>query len=122
MFEQIHAHVQNCEACKLQARPTHQEQAHPIPVEGLFDRWEIDLVGPLSLTPRGNRYIAVAVEGLSHWPEAAPISQKTGAEVADFIYSHIYCRCNGITQLHSLLTDIIYILDVLGIETRTLGY
>jgi hypothetical protein len=92
MFEQIQAHVQNCEACKLQARPTHQEQAHPIPVEGLFDRWEIDLVGPLPLTPRGNRYIAVAVEGLSRWPEAAPISQKTGAEVADFIYSHIYCR------------------------------
>jgi len=61
-------------------------------VEGLFDRWEIDLIGPLPLTPRGKRFIAVAVEGLTRWPEAAPLTQKTGAEVANFIYTNIYCR------------------------------
>src|SRR3954466_2721301 len=92
IFEQVQDYVHNCESCKLQAKPTHREQAHPIPVEGLFARWEIDLVGPLPFTPRGKRFIAVAVEGLTRWPEAAPLSQKTGAEVGDFIYSNIYCR------------------------------
>ena len=34
----------------------------------------------------------MAVEGLTRWPEAAAITQKTGAEVANFIYTNIYCR------------------------------
>ena len=92
-FQNVQDYLQNCEACKLQARPSHKEQARPILVEGIFDRWEIDLVSPFPLTPRGNRYIAVAVEGLTRWPEAAPLAQKTGAEVANFIYTNIYCRC-----------------------------
>jgi hypothetical protein len=91
-FTNIQDYVKNCNSCKLQVKKMHQEPARPIPVEGLFDRWEIDLVGPLPLTPRGKRFIAVAVEGLTRWPEAIPLSQKTGAEVANFIYTNIYCR------------------------------
>ena len=92
LYQNVQDHIKNCEECKLQAKPTHKEPANPILVEGLFDRWEIDLIGPLPLTPRGKRFIAVAVEGLTRWPEAAPLTQKTGAEVANFIYTNIYCR------------------------------
>ncbi|KAG9299036.1 hypothetical protein G9A89_020349 [Geosiphon pyriformis] len=38
-------------------------------MEQSFDHIGIDLVGPLTITSRGNRYIAVAMDYLTKWPE-----------------------------------------------------
>ena len=56
----------------------------------LFHRWGIDLIGPLQVTERGNRYIVVATEYLSKWMEAKAIPDKSGQEVHAFLLDLVF--------------------------------
>eukprot|EP00731_Ephydatia_muelleri_P012191 Em0006g1085a len=85
--------VTECDSCQ---RTNHSIKAphlplQPIPITGLWNLWGVDLIGPLTLTPRGNRYIIVATDYFSKWPEAAPLQNKEATTVAHFMYS-LYCR------------------------------
>ena len=51
----------------------------------------VDIIGPLHLTTCGNRYIAVATDYFSKWPEACALPNKNATSVANFLYS-LYCR------------------------------
>ena len=51
----------------------------------------IDMIGPLPLTKKGNRYIVTLVDYFSKWPEAAPLPDKTAPGVALFLYE-LFCR------------------------------
>ena len=44
-------------------------QKRTIPLTDIFERWDIDIVGPLPITRKGNRYIVVAIDYFSRWPE-----------------------------------------------------
>ena len=52
----------------------------------------IDFVGPLPLTTSGNKYIIVAMDYFTKWPEAKAVSNATAEQVAIFIYEDIICR------------------------------
>ena len=41
----------------------------------------MDLIGPLPVTPRGNKYIIKSTDYFSKWAEAAPLQDKTAAGV-----------------------------------------
>src|SRR6266540_5120625 len=58
----------------------------------IFERWGIDIVGPLPLTRKGNRYIVVAMDYFSRWPEVRPLKAANVETVATFIYEEIICR------------------------------
>jgi len=92
MFEDVKMHVQNCGDCAQHARPNHREESHPLLVTKLFDRWQMDLIGPLPVTARRNRYICVAVECLTRWAEAAPLRAATAEEVEKFVKKNIIPR------------------------------
>ena len=51
----------------------------------------IDLIGPLPLTAKGNKYIVTLLDYFSKWPEAAPLPNKTAIGVANFLYEE-FCR------------------------------
>ena len=51
----------------------------------------VDIVGPLPVTARGNRYIVTLVDYFSKWPEAEPLPNKSAKEVALFLY-RMMCR------------------------------
>ena len=51
----------------------------------------IDLIGPLPVTPRGNKYVVTLVDYFSKWPEASALPDKNATGVAHFIYE-LFCR------------------------------
>ena len=51
----------------------------------------IDLIGPLTETPRGNKYIVTLVDYFCKWPEAELLPDKSAKEVALFLYK-MMCR------------------------------
>ncbi|KAG9295665.1 hypothetical protein G9A89_002983, partial [Geosiphon pyriformis] len=53
-------------------------------MEQPFDRMRIDLVRPLTITSKGNKYIAVAIDYLTKWPEAKAIQRMDAESVAKF--------------------------------------
>ena len=50
----------------------------------------LDLIGPLPLTKKGNKYIVTLVDYFSKWPEATALPDKTAVGVAYFIFE-LFC-------------------------------
>ena len=86
MFENVKDYIRSCDSCQRRGKYRIPGPLHPIPVGELFSKIRIDIVGPLPITAKGNRYIVVATDYFTKWPEAEAISEATGKRVAEFIY------------------------------------
>jgi len=62
MYDTIKDYVRSCDSCQRRGKKRNPEPLQPIPVGDPFHRVGIDIVGPLPLTPRGNKYIVVATD------------------------------------------------------------
>ena len=62
----------------------------------------IDVVRPLTKTTTGNKYIVVAMDYFTKWPEAKALKEANAREISIFIYEDIICR-HGYP--HKILTD-----------------
>lgn len=92
MGQDVAHYVASCEAC-ARTNPNNCPEPsvlHPIKVKHLFHRWGLDLIGPIKESQSGNKYLAVAIEYLSNWPEVRPIKSKSAEEVAQFFVSIIH--------------------------------
>ena len=92
MMGTIEKYVQTCEVCQRRGKPKRTDPLNPIPVGKIFERWGMDIVGPLNETQHGNKYIIVATEYLTRWPEAQAIPDTRASTVARFFYEQIICR------------------------------
>src|SRR5436305_2918183 len=102
MYEDIKKYVKSCDSCQRRGRSKRNNLLHPIPVHSPFYQIGIDIVGPLPRTQRGKKYIVVAIDYLTKWPEAQAITEATAEIVAHFIYEYIICR-HGCPQI--ILSD-----------------
>src|SRR6266542_4028829 len=55
-------------------------------------QWGIDIVGPLTEISRENKYIVVAIDYFTKYPEARALTNTNTKSVANFIYEDIICR------------------------------
>lgn len=92
MFEGIREYVKSCDSCQRRGGHKRKEPLHPIPVGEPFHRIGIDYVGPLPMTENGNKYIIVAMDYLTKWPEAKPVKEATAEATVNFIYEDIISR------------------------------
>lgn len=84
-------YVKACHSCQVFNRNNPvQRPLNPITVNGLFDLWGLDFIGPLPLSRKGNRYILVATEYYTRWPVAIPTAKQDAITVASFLYEHIF--------------------------------
>jgi hypothetical protein len=102
MAEDIKQYIESCEVCQKMGKPKRDQTVIPIKVTGPFDQIGIDFVGPLKVSSKGNRYIIVATDYLTKWPEARPVKAATASEVANFLYEEIICR-HGVPS--SIISD-----------------
>ena len=58
----------------------------------LFQRWGIDIVGPLPIAQGNYQWTIVALEYFSKWIEAKPITNITARTVQKFFWQNILCR------------------------------
>ena len=88
----IKDYVQACDQCQKANPSTKAPVAtlHPVKVKHIFHRWGIDLVGPLKETKFGNKYIAVATEYLTKWPEVKALPDKSAKSVHSFLMDLVY--------------------------------
>ena len=80
MYENIREYVKNCDSCQRRGKPQTHQLLHPIPVHSPFYQIGIDFVGPLPKTSNGNKYIIVAMDYLTKWPEAKAVPRATAEE------------------------------------------
>ena len=94
MYAQIFDYVKTCDPCQHAKR---HFQAHPaplqnMPVVGRFDRWHMDILGPLSSSSEGHKYILVIVDSYTRWPEAFPLKSQEAEEISKVLYREIFSR------------------------------
>ncbi|KAJ9513219.1 hypothetical protein QJQ45_029518 [Haematococcus lacustris] len=104
----IHADVarilKSCHVCD-RARASFNlraAQLSPLPVQGLFYRWGVDLAGPLPRTHRGNEYLMVCIEHLTKHVELVPIPDKLATTTAYNFHHQVLGRFGASAEV---LTD-----------------
>ena len=100
IYDDVSEFISTCNACqRVNPRLNRSaEPLHPMPVTN--KAWHtigVDLVDPLHQTPDGNRYIVVAVDLFSKWPEAQGIPNKNAGTINSFILS-LVCR-HGVSKI-----------------------
>jgi hypothetical protein len=86
--------IRSCELCQKRKAP------QPTPVTPLgtiaasypFERVSWDIMGPLTMSDRGNQYILVVMDIFSKWVEAFPLQSTTADTLATVLVNQIVCR------------------------------
>ena len=94
MYRDLYQYVKTCQTCQQAKHDTHQRPAPlvPLPATGVFDSWHMDILGPLPMTPEGNKYVLLVVDRFSRWCEAFPIKDQQAVTVANILYKEIFAR------------------------------
>ena len=103
MRKDIRIWVSQCDICSANKPPQKSFRAPlgEMPVGAPLDRLAIDILGPLPLTPRNNRYILVVTDYFTKWVEVFPVPNQTAVTCAHIILNEVICRYGCPLALHS---------------------
>ena len=92
-----------CDACTARKGPRTRGRGHlqKYNVGAPFERMAVDILGPLPVTERGIRYLLVAQDYFTKWPEVIPIPNQEACTVADALVEHVFSRFGIPLELHS---------------------
>ena len=66
-----------------------------------FERIAIDIVGPLRISDRGNRYVLVVGDYFTKWIEAYALPNQEALTIATTLCEEFFCRFGIPNELHS---------------------
>ena len=89
------------------------QELQTIPITWPFVVWGLDMVEPLKKGPGGFTHLLIAVDKLTKWIEAKPITNIRSEEAVKFFLDIIYSF--GVPNVSSLTTE----LTSLGRSSRT---
>ena len=101
--EDVKVWVSRCEVCQSVKVPTKGAKA-PLGrmiVGGIMDRLCTDLMGPLPLTPRGNKHVLVVTDSFSKWTEIFAVPDETAETCARVILNEVISRFGCPLSIHS---------------------
>ena len=101
MAKDVEAYVKTCYPCQRRGRSQTYNELYGIIVEVPFERIGIDFVGLLPETTEENRYILVAVDYFTRWPEAKATRRADVKIVVKFLYEEIICKYGPPIHLYS---------------------
>src|SRR3954453_1069519 len=102
MYRDIQHYVSACDICQKRSKnrqipPISSSRITPIP----FHHIGIDVIGPLPITPTRNRYVVLAVNFFSKYPEGQALQKADASNITQFLYEDIICRHGIPTQITS---------------------
>jgi hypothetical protein len=102
MTSDIESWVKCCQTCNISKRVPNRRKFPLIQeLSGVpFQRVDFDIVGPLQLTQKGNRYILVLVDYYTKWAEAYAIPDHKAETVSNSIVREWIARHGVPMRLH----------------------
>jgi transposase InsO family protein len=94
MYNMIMEYVKTCDRCQRAKRDFHAHKAplKNMPVAAKFERWHIDVLGPVTEAENGEKYILLIVDSFTRWCEAIPLKTQEASEIAKVLYRDIFAR------------------------------
>ena len=79
--------VRRCEACQFHAKQIHQptQALQTIPLSWPFVVWGLDILGPFPKAVDGYKFLFVAIDKFTKWPEAEPVCKIILVAAVKFI-------------------------------------
>jgi len=74
---------------------------HQYNVGAPFERIAINIAGPFPDSDKGNRYLLIAMNYFTKWPEVYAIPNQEASTVADTLVTNFFCRFGVPMELHS---------------------
>ena len=99
----VELHVHCCDVCAAQKGPSRRSQA-PLQqylVGAPMERVGVDVLGPFPVTDAGNRYVLVAVDYFTKWPEAYAVPDQSATTTAEKLVEEMFTRFGAPDELHS---------------------
>uniref|UniRef100_A0A3B1J624 Gypsy retrotransposon integrase-like protein 1 n=1 Tax=Astyanax mexicanus TaxID=7994 RepID=A0A3B1J624_ASTMX len=95
--------VHCCDSCTAKKGPVGRSRA---PLQSLrsgapMERVAVDVLGPFPVTEDGNRYVLVAMDFFTKWPEAYAVPDQSAATTATRLVEDFFCRFGIPEELHS---------------------
>lgn len=95
--------VHCCDACTAKKGPGKRSRA---PLQSLqsgapIERVAVDVLGPFLLTDTGNRYVLVAMDYFTKWPEAYAVPDQSAVTTAERLTEEFFSRFGLPEELHS---------------------
>ncbi|KAL5011242.1 hypothetical protein ScPMuIL_011676 [Solemya velum] len=92
-----------CPQCSVSKKQTHPGRARLQDYHAGFpmDRVQLDILGPLPQTRKGNKYILVLIDQFSKWTEAYPLADQTAESVAEVVVKEFICRFGVPLEVHT---------------------
>ncbi|GJR04613.1 reverse transcriptase domain-containing protein [Tanacetum coccineum] len=122
MHKDVKELIQKCEACQIYSsvpRKPKQEMTSIMSARP-FSQWGINIVGPLPTTPRGARFLVVAIDYFTKWVEAKPLISTTGKHIEMFVWEHKVYRF-GRPQVIILDNGIFFVKGTFLVFYKKLG-
>jgi len=103
MREDISIWISQCEICGANKPPNKSSKAPlgSMPVGAPLDRLATDLLGPLPVTPRGNKYILTITDYFTKWIEIFAVPDQTAVTCAQIMLNDVVCRFGCPLAIHS---------------------
>lgn len=101
--EDVEKWCRKCSTCAATKGPTTRLKGRmkQYNVGAPFERIAIDVAGPFPTTTSNNKYILVAMDYFSKWPEAYAIPNQEASTVAQVLVDNLVCRFGVPLELHS---------------------
>ena len=101
--EDIRLYIQRCDKCSAvkESAKTPKAPMQPMTVGATMDRLATDILGPLPVTPRGNKYILLVTDHFSKWVEVLPVPDQKATTCAGKILNEVIARFGCPYDLHS---------------------
>ena len=131
MRKDVDLYVQACDVCSRAKKASRHRRA-PLGqyrVGSVMERVHIDILGPLPLSPSGNRYILLLVDQFSKWIEVCPLPDQRTESVAQAALDSLFSRFGCPREIHSdqgrnfesnLFASLCDLLQI--VKTRTTPY
>lgn len=99
----VELYVHCCDLCTAQKGPTQRSHA-PLQqylVGAPMERVGVDILGPFPVTDSGNRYVLVAMDYFTKWPEAYAVPDQSAITTAERLVEEMFARFGAPAELHS---------------------
>jgi hypothetical protein len=103
MRQDVEEWCRSCDVCCAKKGPKRHGRA-PLQlyqVGSPMERVAVDIAGPLTMTTSGNRYICVAMDYFTKWPEAYAIPNQEATTIASILVDQFFSRFGMPNELHS---------------------
>ena len=103
MMRDVIQYVRGCATCNRQKKgaPKAKAAQRSYHVGSPMERVHIDVLGPITETPRGNRFVLVMVDQFTKWVECCAMADQTAETVARCLVDNVVARLGCPLELHS---------------------